>query len=835
MMSSDDPPPPAPAPADANGTGGGGEEIVAPAPAAAAPAAASEGGGTGTGTGTTAAGSLLERSGLLGGTDDPLSAGVPAAAAEGGAPAGDGAEAAGEQPAAEASEAAAAAPAETAGTTGAAAATATAKPTSTTTTSAAAALLSASVHSVPSSGGGLFDEVDAEEEARAAEAAAEAARRKQEEEAAAQAQAQAQAQAAAQAQAQAQAAAQAQAQAQAQQMQTTPVPSAGFYRSDPMYGQQPQMQPPQPQMAYGGQSQQQMAYGQQQQPQMQMQYGNSTSINTGTPQQMAGMGASAMYSTTGQVQQQMQQQQIQSQNQQGQMMQYSNLQPAPVPTTPQQMQQQQQLQSPYGQPGMAQQQPQQPYTPLGHQAHHYPQTQQQPSLLAGLHCGSDPSVGGVVPGAGQPGAVQHHHPATYAYVPGAPPPPPLYGHISCTDPLLVQDAGFFAGPPHWTYAIGVRNSTNGGGGGSDTALLDRAVPPTTTVRRRFRHFVALEERLREVCPGTILPHRPEKHAGRAIEEASARQSTQFALQRAQELEGYLNALVHHPVAGQSPVLRLFLTLQDDIGVAWPECSASALTRLGAVAGSTTAKVAEGTTSLLEDLQKDNIAAGEDNAELLALAANEGVRMGSCIHAVPKIDGAIALMREQGERAAITGMEVSKLGKELNATDPTMSSLFDMLSGGLLRHGRRTKRLAIELGAANAPFVAQYRLCRNERMAFADRRAALKRRTAMRGRANTQAQKLMVHQHQAAVNMGRPDQLGRYEVQTAMADEYAVSAVQEADAVGATLQAEVARIASTRLVEWSASIKVLASSMKEACAERASIWEGVKEQFESTDL
>merc|ERR1719253_1900602 len=148
-------------------------------------------------------------------------------------------------------------------------------------------------------------------------------------------------------------------------------------------------------------------------------------MNTGAPQQMAGMGASAMYSTTGQVQQQMQQQ-TQSQNQQGQMMQYSNLQPAPMPTTPQQQQiqqqqQQQQLQSPYGQPGMAQQQLPQPYTPLGHQAHHYPQTQQQPSLLAGLHCASDPSVGGVVPGAGQPGAAQRHHPATYAYVPGAPP------------------------------------------------------------------------------------------------------------------------------------------------------------------------------------------------------------------------------------------------------------------------------------------------------------------------------------------------------------------------------------------------------------------------------
>ena len=509
-------------------------------------------------------------------------------------------------------------------------------------------------------------------------------------------------------------------------------------------------------------------------------------------------------------------------------------------------------QSPYGQvagagaPGahtMMQPQPQQPYTPLGHHAHQYPQTQQQPSLLAGLHCGSDPAVGGV-PGA-QPGAGARpvHQPA---YVPGAPPPPPLYGHISCTDPLLVQDAGFFAGPPHWTYAIGVRNvgpgpgpaAATGGGGGAnhgDTTLLDRAAPPATTVRRRFRHFVALEERLREMCPGAILPPRPEKHSGRAIEEASTRQSTQFALQRAQELENYLNALVQHPVAGQSPVLRLFLTLQDDIGTAWPEVSSSALTRLGAVAGSTTAKVAEGTTSLLEDIQKDNLAAGEDNAELLALAANEGVRMGSCVQAVPKMEGAIALMREQGERAAITGMEVSKLGKDLATTDPAMSGLFDMLSSGLLRNGRRTKRLAIELSAANSPFVAQYRLCRYERMAFADRRAALKRRSAMRGRANKQAQSLMMQQHQAAVNMGRPDQLGRYEVQTAMADEYAVSAVREADAVGATLQSEVSRIASTRLVEWSASIKVLASSMKEACAERASIWEGVKEQFESTDL
>ena len=710
---------------------------------------------------------------------------------------------------------------------------------------AAAALLSASVHSASS--GGLFDEVDAEEEAKAKAAA----------EAEAQAQEQARAEAARLKQKQEQeaaAAAAAQAQMQAQmQMQNSvvgTVPSTGFYRSEPppmaQYGQQMSMQQPQ-----------------QQQPQ----YGNVPQQPQQQPQQMmAGMGASTMYSTSGQLQQ----------SNMNHAMQYSNLQ-SQQPQTPQQVAQQQggvpgagqpqmmmqqqqpqmqqqqpqmQQQSPYGQVatstagvggvanGMMQpQQQQQPYTPLGHHATNIPRRSSSPPSWP--VCTADPTPPSAASPARSP--VRSALPPT-PHRPTCPVPPRLRrcmgtSRVRTPSSSRMPDSS----PDRPTGPMPLASATSIPPMRPTTAVVATVPtatppsstgrpPPATTVRRRFRHFVALEERLREMCPGAILPPRPEKHAGRAIEEASTRQSTQFALQRAQELENYLNALVQHPVAGQSPVLRLFLTLQDDIGTAWPEVSSSALTRLGAVAGSTTAKVAEGTTSLLEDIQKDNLAAGEDNAELLALAANEGVRMGSCIQAVPKMEGAIALLREQGERAAITGMEVSKLGKDLATTDPAMSGLFDMLSSGLLRNGRRTKRLAIELCAANSPFVAQYRLCRYERMAFADRRAALKRRLAMRGRANKQAQTLMMQQHQAAVNMGRPDQLGRYEVQTAMADEYAVSAVREADIVGATLQSEVSRIASTRLVEWSASIKVLASSMKEACAERASIWEGVKEQF-----
>ena len=76
--------------------------------------------------------------------------------------------------------------------------------------------------------------------------------------------------------------------------------------------------------------------------------------------------------------------------------------------------------------------------------------------------------------------------------------------------------------------------------------------------------MALEERLRQACPGSILPPRPDKHATRALEEASTQQSAEFAVQRARELKQYLNALAQHPVAGQSQVLRLFLGLQDDI-------------------------------------------------------------------------------------------------------------------------------------------------------------------------------------------------------------------------------------------------------------------------------
>jgi hypothetical protein len=77
---------------------------------------------------------------------------------------------------------------------------------------------------------------------------------------------------------------------------------------------------------------------------------------------------------------------------------------------------------------------------------------------------------------------------------------PQFGPIGVTDPILVQSPGMFAGPPHWTYSVVVRDVKKIEGQEQFSAVV-------SNVRRRFRHFVALEERLRMECKGAILPPR----------------------------------------------------------------------------------------------------------------------------------------------------------------------------------------------------------------------------------------------------------------------------------------------------------------------------------------
>jgi predicted nucleic acid-binding Zn ribbon protein len=302
---------------------------------------------------------------------------------------------------------------------------------------------------------------------------------------------------------------------------------------------------------------------------------------------------------------------------------------------------------------------------------------------------------------------------------------------------------------------------------------------------------------------------PDKHATRAIEEASAHQSAEFALQRAAELQVYLNQLIHHPIACTSIVLRLFLALQDDLGTAWPECSTNALTRLANASVGAAVKVSESTANMQTD-------SSEDNSELLALQNYESSRIGAVLQAVPKLEGAVTLLREQAEEQLAVGMEFSRVAKEVAEAQP-----MDIASAGLLRSGRRSKRLGLEMSAALQSFSHHYKLCRYERMAFGDRRAAIARRHKERHRADQRASHMM-HNQQFGLAQS-----------AAMMDDMANDAGHECEEIGQRVKAEVHRVAQMRRAEWSASVKIVASAMKEALTERVAIWESVRENFFQT--
>ncbi|KAL7520559.1 hypothetical protein ACHAWX_005276 [Stephanocyclus meneghinianus] len=453
-------------------------------------------------------------------------------------------------------------------------------------------------------------------------------------------------------------------------------------------------------------------------------------------------------------------------------------------------------------------------------------SQTQPGVLPGMRVGHDVNRPVVQPHVSYqspphyPKQQQHSFPQAPRTITDYTPPPPFdspYGKITVTDPMLIQGTGIFAGPPHWTYLL--------------TLYSKSPTPqPVSAVRRRFRHFVALEDRLRQSVPGAILPPRPEKHPARAIEEASTRQSSEFAQQRSNELTVYMNALAKHPHVGNSPELKLFMTLQDHIGTAWPEVSSSAFTRITAVGTASVEKLADTVDGMLSELgTAQQVAAGEDNAEILALAAYEGRRIGAVSGSVPKIEGTVSMLKERGDRLGGTGLEMSKLAKDVAWCDRELSGPMEVLSSALLRSGRRTKRLGLEVGAGVAPFVTQYKLCRYEQMAFVDRRTALKRRSDARSNADKRAAKVMMNQTSMS-SIGRLGTLERMEMEAALADEMATEAAREAEEVASRLQSEVGRIGAIRVSEWDGAMKVMATAMKEGCAENAAIWEAALEAF-----
>lgn len=83
------------------------------------------------------------------------------------------------------------------------------------------------------------------------------------------------------------------------------------------------------------------------------------------------------------------------------------------------------------------------------------------------------------------------------------------------------------------------------------------------VRRRFRDFVTLADRIADSHRGLFVPPRPDKNTV----ESQMMQRGEFVEQRRVQLEKYLWRLAVHPVVGRSEELRVFLSAQGKLPLA----------------------------------------------------------------------------------------------------------------------------------------------------------------------------------------------------------------------------------------------------------------------------
>eukprot|EP00898_Chlorokybus_atmophyticus_P002514 jgi/Chlat1/3263/Chrsp22S03439 len=120
-----------------------------------------------------------------------------------------------------------------------------------------------------------------------------------------------------------------------------------------------------------------------------------------------------------------------------------------------------------------------------------------------------------------------------------------YMTITVTDPVKRSDgAGFSAlpgGSTYVTYLVTYR---------TDMPQYSRRAG---SVRRRFRDFVTLADKLAETQRGYFIPSRPDKSV-----EGQVIMSKDFIEQRRKELETYMNRLAQHPVLAQCDLLKSFV-------------------------------------------------------------------------------------------------------------------------------------------------------------------------------------------------------------------------------------------------------------------------------------
>jgi len=176
------------------------------------------------------------------------------------------------------------------------------------------------------------------------------------------------------------------------------------------------------------------------------------------------------------------------------------------------------------------------------------------------------------------------------------------------------------------------------------------------------------------------------------------------------------------------------------------------------------------------------------------------------------------------------MELQKLVKDTSKDLPLSGTQpIQILSGAVLRGGRRTKRGAVEVAAAMAPFTHQFKLGETTREAILDRKKISEKRHALSKKVEEKTIRLRVSRTSSSSNA--PEIAQKLEAeQNAFKRSLFIAENLERD-MGVILLSEFARVGSQRRREFLASAKTIASSMKEQANERASIWIDAMASFE----
>lgn len=374
-----------------------------------------------------------------------------------------------------------------------------------------------------------------------------------------------------------------------------------------------------------------------------------------------------------------------------------------------------------------------------------------------------------------------------------------FNSVSVVEPTQRSEGGFFSSSTYWVYKVVVNNSS--------------------FVIRRFRDVVALHSRIHACCKGCILPPSPDRHSMRALEEGSAVQTQAFAMNRAEDMTAYFSDLIKHPIISTCEPLSVFLTLKDDLGTMWPEVSSSTVTRMKEKAS----------VNLKMEFKKFNVGdISEDSIEIADVVGAETERLNVILQAVPKLESATVLLKEQSEYAGDVGMEMTKLIKDTSSfLSPTASAPLRILSTTLLRSGRRSKRGSMELSAAVAPLSRHYMLVDNVKRAFGDRKEAVQIRLA----AKRTVEAKIIKVNQLKSNRETPmETIRQAEMELDVARQVCQMRIAEAKAIGELLLKEVGDLDSVRRRQYMQACKIMASSFAETCLERKSIWEQAKAAF-----